>query len=85
MSGAEVVQCYIQTLHSPVVRPAKELIQFQKVFLEPGEEKKICFSIEKKELSFYDENMEIFTGVTDFRITVGNSSSREAGEVYFRM
>ena len=85
MSGAEVVQCYIQTLHAPVVRPAKELIQFQKVFLEPGEEKKICFSIEKKELSFYDENMEIFTGVTDFRITVGNSSNREAGEVYFRM
>ena len=38
--GAEVVQCYVETLCAPVVRPAKELIRFRKVFLQPGEEQK---------------------------------------------
>ena len=34
IAGAEVVQCYYETLHASVVRPKKELVRFQKGF--PG-------------------------------------------------
>lgn len=32
VAGAEVVQCYYETLQTSVVRPKKELVRFQKVF-----------------------------------------------------
>ena len=38
-AGAEVAQLYISDLKSSVQRPAKELKGFEKVFLNPGEEK----------------------------------------------
>ncbi len=82
-SGAEVVQCYVETICAPVVRPAKELIRFRKVFLEPGREREIEFAIERKEFVFYGEDMEPIDGGIPLRITVGNSSYNAAGSVDF--
>ncbi len=79
--GAEVVQCYAETLCAPVVRPAKELIRFRKVFLEPGEEREVEFTIERSEFIFYGEDMEPVDERVPLRITIGNSSSNEAGSV----
>lgn len=79
--GAEVVQCYAETLCAPVVRPAKELIRFRKVFLEPGEEREVEFTIERSEFIFYGEDMEPVAERVPLRITIGNSSSNEAGSV----
>ena len=76
--GPEVVQCYVETLCAPVVRPAKELIRFRKVFLQPGEEQKVKFTIDRKELAFYGADMELIDGGIPLRITVGNSSRAEA-------
>ena len=83
--GAEVVQCYVETLCAPVVRPAKELIRFRKVFLQPGEEQKVKFTIDRKELAFYGADMELIDEGVPFRITVGNSSRSEAGDISFRL
>ena len=55
VAGAEVVQCYYETLHASVVRPKKELVRFQKVFLDPGEKKNVDFYIDPKEFSYYDK------------------------------
>lgn len=52
--GAEVVQLYITDSKCKVLRPKKELKQFSKVYLEPGETKKVTFSIDKTALSYYD-------------------------------
>lgn len=52
--GAEVVQCYVQTLCADIVRPAKELIRFRKVFLKAGEETKVQFFISTQELMYYN-------------------------------
>lgn len=46
--GAEVVQCYYETLYASVVRPKKELVRFRKVFLEPGEKKDVDFLLIRK-------------------------------------
>ena len=53
IAGAEVVQCYYETLHASVVRPMKELVRFQKVFLDPGEKKDVDFFIDQEEFSYY--------------------------------
>ena len=79
VAGAEVVQCYYETLHASVVRPKKELVRFQKVFLDPGEKKNLDFSIDSEEFSYYDKNMEIVSSGMKLRISVGNSSDHEWG------
>ena len=79
VAGAEVVQCYYETLHASVVRPQKELVRFQKVFLDPGEKKNVDFYIDPKEFSYYDKNMEIVSSGMQLRISAGNSSDHEWG------
>ena len=79
VAGAEVVQCYYETLHASVVRPQKELVRFQKVFLDPGEKKNVDFYIDPKEFSYYDKNMKIISCGMKLRISVGNSSDHEWG------
>ena len=79
VAGAEVVQCYYETLHASVVRPQKELVRFQKVFLDPGEKKNVDFYIDPKEFSCYDKNMKIVSCGMKLRISVGNSSDHEWG------
>jgi beta-glucosidase len=84
VAGAEVVQCYYETLQTSVVRPKKELVRFQKVFLDPGEAKSVDFSIDSEEFSYFDKNMEIVSSGMQLRISVGNSSDHECGssEIY---
>ena len=79
VAGAEVVQCYYETLHASVVRPKKELVRFQKVFLDPGEKKNVDFYIDPKEFSYYDKNMEVVSTGMKLRISAGNSSDHEWG------
>ena len=91
--GAEVVQCYVETVCAPVVRPSKELIRFRKVFLEPGEEQEVEFVLDREEFIFYGKNMEPVDGGISFRVHIGNSSTTDrsagaelkcAGIVYFQ-
>jgi len=80
VAGAEVVQCYYETLYAPVVRPKKELIRFRKVFLEPGEKKKVDFFIDQEEFSYYGKNMETVSSGMKLCISVGNSSDHLVSE-----
>ena len=54
-AGAEVVQLYIHDVKSSIDRPYKELKGFQKVYLQPGENKDVNITIQKDALSYYDE------------------------------
>ena len=82
--GAEVVQCYARRhFRAPVVRPDRELIRFRKIFLLPGEEQEVKFTVNRKELAFYGENMELIDGDVQFRFIVGNSSRSEAGSILY--
>lgn len=80
IAGAEVVQCYYETLHASVVRPMKELVRFQKVFLDPGEKKDVDFFIDQEEFSYYGKNMEIVSSGMKLRISIGNSSDHLVSE-----
>ena len=80
VAGAEVVQCYYETLYASVVRPKKELIRFRKVFLEPGKKRDVDFFIDQEEFSYYGKNMEIVSSGMKLRISVGNSSDHLVSE-----
>lgn len=53
-AGEEVVQLYISDPKSSVARPVKELKGFEKVSLQPAEEKTVVFTVDKSALSFFD-------------------------------
>jgi beta-glucosidase len=44
-AGAEVVQLYIVPPASPVKRPHRQLVAFQRVELKPGERKTVVFEV----------------------------------------
>lgn len=55
VAGKEAVQLYIGDDKASVVRPAKELKAFEKISLNPGEEKEVTFTIKADDLKFFDE------------------------------
>lgn len=73
-AGEEVVQLYIRDEVASVVRPMKELKDFQKVRLEPGESKTLQFTIDKEKLSFYDMNLRWIVEPGKFGLMVGSAS-----------
>jgi beta-glucosidase len=61
VDGAEAVQIYSSQLKSSVLRPAKELKAFEKVFLKAGEAKTVTLEVKIKDLAFYNEKLKEWT------------------------
>jgi beta-glucosidase len=74
-AGQEIVQMYVRDLVGSVTRPVKELKAFEKISLEPGEEKKVRFSIDADDLAFYNQALEYGAEPGNFQVMVGPSSS----------
>ncbi|MBX3006764.1 MAG: glycoside hydrolase family 3 C-terminal domain-containing protein [Melioribacteraceae bacterium] len=75
VAGEEVVQLYIGASTGFVSRNVKDLKGFKKVYLEPGETKKVTFEIGPNELYYYSsqkQSHELDPGTYTF--FVGNSS-----------
>lgn len=53
-AGAETVQLYISDTKASVKRPAKELKNFAKIYLEPGQTKTVTFTVRPSDLAFFD-------------------------------
>jgi beta-glucosidase len=73
-AGDEIVQLYIRDLVSSVTRPVKELKDFRRITLAPGESKTVTFTITPDKLSYYNLNMERVVEPGSFDIMVGTSS-----------
>jgi beta-glucosidase len=75
MPGKEVVQLYVKDIESSVIRPEKELRAFEKVELQPGEEKTATFTLDKRAFAYYNVELKdwhVESG--DFEILAGSSS-----------
>jgi beta-glucosidase len=68
--GEEVVQLYLRDLVGSVVRPVKELKDFQKIKLQPGESKVIHFTIDKQKLSFFNDKLQWIVEPGDFDLMI---------------
>ena len=56
-TGKEVVQLYVSAPGKEVERPRKELKGYEKVELQPGEEKEVIFRLKGSELAYYEESL----------------------------
>lgn len=74
-AGEEVVQLYIHDLYSVVTRPIKELRDFRRVALAPGERKRVEFTLPVERLGALDENMRFTVEAGDYEIMAGSSSA----------
>lgn len=75
--GKECVQLYIHPVEAQVSRPALELKGYEKLELEPGEEKILSFSLTRDAFARYDEEKGAF--VTDpgvYEIWLGESCEK---------
>jgi beta-glucosidase len=74
MAGEEVVQLYIQDPEASISRPVKELKNFRKVLLQPGEKKDVSIEISTKDLMFYNSDLKYDWEPGDFIIYIGSNS-----------
>ena len=74
-AGAETVQLYISDTKASVKRPAKELKNFAKVYLEPGQTKTVTFTVRPSDLAFFDAGAHAWKAEPgEFRAHVGAAS-----------
>lgn len=59
--GAEIVQLYIADNEASIDRPVKELKGFEKVYLKAGESKKVSFTINEDDLSWFNADKHEWT------------------------
>lgn len=74
VAGEEVVQLYIQDTAASISRPVKELKNFKKVMLQPGEKKDISFEISTSDLKFFNSSLKHVWEPGDFNIFIGTNS-----------
>ena len=74
IAGDEVVQLYFNDSFSSVTRPVKELVSYERVFIEPGETKTVKLKVPIENLAFYDINMVYCVQEGEFEFMVGGSS-----------
>ena len=75
VTGAEVVQAYVHDVKSRIARPEKELVAFDKVFLEAGETKTVTLTLDKHSIGYYDTKIPAWIAEEgQFEVLVGASS-----------
>lgn len=84
--GSEIVQLYISDLKSSLPRPAKELKDFGKLTLQPGETKTLSFTIDNTALSFFDDVKHAWISEPgDFEAIIGASSTNIKSKIGFKL
>lgn len=77
MAGFEVAQLYVSPGKSSVARPLKELKGFAKVYLNPGESKRVTIPLNARSLSYFaPEKTSWIVDAGRYAIRVGSSSDK---------
>jgi beta-glucosidase len=75
-AGAEIVQLYVHDEKSRLPRPEKELVAFEKVFLEAEETRHITIRLDKYAVGYYDETVPGWIAEEGaFKVLIGASST----------
>jgi hypothetical protein len=74
-AGDEVVQLYLGTAHSSVVRPVRQLVGFRRVSLAPGEEAEVRFEVHADRTAFTGRDLERVVEPGEIQVLVGTSST----------
>ena len=83
--GEEIVQLYVADTAASMVRPVKELKGFQKVFIPKGQTKRIDFTLNVRDLGFWNNSMQYIVEPGSFEIMVGtNSEELQKKEAFWK-
>ncbi|MCP1420637.1 MULTISPECIES: beta-glucosidase BglX [Pseudomonas] len=72
--GETVVQLYLQDVAGSMIRPIKELKNFQKVMIKAGEQKVVHFTITEDDLKFYNTQLKYAAEPGKFNVQIGLDS-----------
>ncbi|ANJ57839.1 beta-glucosidase BglX [Pseudomonas silesiensis] len=72
--GETVVQLYIQDVTGSMIRPVKELKNFQKIMLKAGEQKVVRFTITEDDLKFFNARLKYAAEPGKFNVQIGLDS-----------
>ncbi|MGA8342754.1 MAG: fibronectin type III-like domain-contianing protein [Candidatus Sulfotelmatobacter sp.] len=77
LAGADVGQVYVSDdTHPAVERPAKELKGFARVYLKPGEQRRVHVELNARSFAYYDVQSKAWhANAGRYRILVGRSST----------
>jgi beta-glucosidase len=85
-AGATTVQLYVCDLKCSLPRPVKELKAFSKVMLQPGEQRDVQLTLDRRALSFYDDRSQQWTAESgDFEALIGLASDDIQSKVKFKL
>ena len=73
MDGAEVVQLYMRQEKASVVRPERQLIAFEKVFLKKGESRLVTMGLSKDDFSYMDVDGKLKFEPSQYTLMLGSS------------
>lgn len=73
--GKEVVHLYSRDLFASLTPPQKRLRGFKKVSLEPGQEQKVEFTLDKSDLAFVNQEFKTVTEPGEFELAVDTLKS----------
>jgi beta-glucosidase len=74
VAADEVVQLYVRDLVGSLTRPVRELKQFRRVHLKPGEEQIVEFGLPMDSLAFYNNEERRVLEPGEFEVYVGGNS-----------
>ena len=73
--GKEVVQLYVSPFTGETIRPAVELRGFDKIELEPGEEKEVSFTLDKRAFAYWKEEIhDWYVESGEYQIRIGKNA-----------
>lgn len=75
VAGATVVQLYLHDVAASVSQPVKQLKNFEKITLQPGEEKVVSFTLSEDDLKFYNQAMQRVAEPGAFDVMIGLDSA----------
>jgi beta-glucosidase len=75
LPGIETAQLYLRDVHASVARPVKELKGFQRLELQPGETRRVTFTVSATDLVFtsYNDLPRVEPG--DYQVWIGPNST----------
>jgi len=76
-AGVEVAQLYVRDCAGSCTRPVRELKDFQRVSLAPGEAKAVRFTLRAEQLAFHNPQMARVVEAGEFLLGIGGSSRCE--------
>lgn len=83
-AGSQVIQLYIHERGGLFRRPEKELRDFSKVYLQPGEEKKVTFTLSRSDFEVYSETLHkwgVQSDTYDVLLNVSADENIAAGSI----